>query len=93
MRGLSLVAASGGYSLVVVCWLPIALASLAVAPRLESTGSALVAHGLSCPAAHGIFPTRHQTGASCISRQMLNHWTTTETFTWCFGKMLFKTVF
>ena len=28
-------AASGGYSLVVVCWLPIALVSLAVAPRLE----------------------------------------------------------
>ena len=32
--GLSLAAASGGYSLVVVCWLPVVLASLAVAHGL-----------------------------------------------------------
>ena len=48
---------------------------------------------LAPPAAPGIFPTRHQTGASRISMQILSHWTTTETFTWCFEKMLFKTFF
>ena len=31
-------------------------ASAAAAPRLQSTGSAVVAHGLSCSAARGIFP-------------------------------------
>ena len=71
VRGLSPVATSGGCSLVAVCWLPVALASLAVAPRLESTGSVVVAHRLSCPAARGIFPTRHQTSASCISSRFL----------------------
>ena len=56
MRGLSPVATSGGCSLVAVCWLPVALASLAVAPRLESTGSVVVAHRLSSSVALGIKP-------------------------------------
>ena len=56
MHRLSLVAASGAYSLAVVCRLLIVVASLVVAQGLWSTGSAVVAHELSCPAACGIHP-------------------------------------
>jgi len=58
-----------GATLVAVCGLLIAVASLvfraealgiwlsvAVAPRLQNTGSIIVAHGLSCSLACGIFP-------------------------------------
>ena len=52
----SLVAASGGDSLVAICGLLIAAASLIAEPRLWSTWASLVeVHGLSCPAACGIF--------------------------------------
>ena len=52
----SLVAASGGDSLVAMCGLLIAAASLIAEPRLWSTWASLVeVHGLSCPAACGIF--------------------------------------
>ena len=44
-----------GLSLVAVCGLLIVMASLAAAPRLLSTGSVVVAHGLSCSRACGIF--------------------------------------
>ena len=59
--GFSLVVASGIYSLVAMCGLLIAVASL-VCPRahrlqeLQHSGSAVVAHGLSCCEARGIFP-------------------------------------
>ena len=66
--GFSLVVASEGYSLVVVCGLLIAMASLVggagapghmgsgdVTPRLLSTGSVVVVHRLGCSEAHGIF--------------------------------------
>ena len=49
---LSLVAASGGYSLAVVPGSLTAVAPLVVEHGLEGT----VAHGLSCPDARGIFP-------------------------------------
>ena len=61
MRGLSLVAASRGYSFVAVhfsCCGARALgmwASVVVARGLYSAGSVVVAHGLSCSAACGIF--------------------------------------
>ena len=48
-------AGSAGVSLVVVQWLLIVVASLLAAPRLWSTGSVVVMHGLSCPVACGIF--------------------------------------
>ena len=67
--GFSLVASSRSYSLVVVCGLLIAVASLVAehrlyderasvvaAPGLQSTGLAVMLHGLSCLAAWGLFP-------------------------------------
>ena len=63
----SLFAVSGDYSLAAVCGLLTAVASLSVerkrqglwasvtvARGLQSTGSVVVVHGLSCPAARGI---------------------------------------
>ena len=71
MSWLSVVAASGGSSLVAVHRLLIAVASLVAeherwgtqasavaAHELQSTCSVAVADGLRCPAAHGIFPNR-----------------------------------
>ena len=67
--GFSLVVASGGFSLVevhrllVVVTSPVAehrlqgiQVSVAAAPELYSTGSVVVVHRFSCPAACGIFP-------------------------------------
>ena len=51
MRGLSLVAASGGHSSSRCAGL-----SLLRPLLLQSAGSVVVAHGLSCPVACGIFP-------------------------------------
>ena len=55
MCRLSLVAARKGYSLVAEFRLPIAVASLVPGHGLQRTGSAVVAHGLSCPSACEIF--------------------------------------
>ena len=52
---LSLVVASGGYSLVVVQGLLIAVASLAVEHGLWSVGSIVVLHQLRCWVAREIF--------------------------------------
>ena len=51
MCRLSLVAATKGYSLVAVFRLPIAVASLVPGHGLQRPGSAVVAHGVSCPLA------------------------------------------
>ena len=56
MRGLSLVAESGTYSLVAVCGLLFAVAPLVLEHELQSLGSVAVVHGLSCPMACGILP-------------------------------------
>ena len=45
-----------GAALVVVLAFVIVVASLAVERRLQA--SVVVVHGLSCPAAHGIFPNQ-----------------------------------
>ena len=56
---LSLVAASGGYSLVVVCRVLIAVASLVPEHRLQGTwASVAVAGRLSCPVAWEVFPNQ-----------------------------------
>ena len=47
---LSLAAVSGGSSLVAMCGLLVAAASLVVEHKLKSVGSAVVARGLSCQA-------------------------------------------
>ena len=53
---LSLVASSGGYSLVVLCRLLTVVASLVAKHRLQGMqASVVVAHGISCPTASGIF--------------------------------------
>ena len=52
---LSLAAVSGGSSLVAMCGLLVAAASLVVEHKLKSVGSAVVARGLSCFVARGIF--------------------------------------
>ena len=56
VRGLSLVAESGAYSLVAVCGLLFAVAPPVLEHELQSLGSVAVVHGLSCPMAYGIFP-------------------------------------
>ena len=78
---LSLAAVSGGYSLVAVCGLLIAAASLVAEHRLQGIeASVVVVPGLSCPEACGIFLDQgsnwcpqYQTG-----RRILNHLTTRE---------------
>ena len=56
---LSLVAASGGYSLVAVCSILIAVASLVVWHRLQGMWASVVVAGrLSCPVAWGVFPNQ-----------------------------------
>ena len=63
---------SGGYSLVVVCWLLIALASLVEEYRLRSI---TMVHGFSCPISvvHGIFLEQGLNYVLCIGRQILMH--------------------
>ena len=78
VRGLSLVAASGGHS---SSWC--AGLSLSWPLPLRSTGSrragsAIVAHGPSCSTACGIFPDQGLNPCPCIGRQILNHCATRE---------------
>ena len=56
------------------------MGSAVAAPRLWSTGSVVVAHGLSSSAACGIFPERDQTCVPCIAEKaMAPH---SSTFAW-----------
>ena len=71
MSWLSLCCCSGS-SLVVAGGLLIAVASLVTEHGLWSTGSVVVAHGLSCSAASGICLDQ-QLNVSCIGRQILYH--------------------
>ena len=56
MRGLSLVAASGGHSSLRCVGLSLSRPLLLRSAGSRRAGSAIVAHGPSCSAAHGIFP-------------------------------------
>ena len=68
--------ASGGYSLVMLCRLLIAMASLAAEHGLEATqASVVVVRGLSCPGACGIFLDQRLNSVPRIGRQILKHWT------------------
>ena len=84
MRGLSLVAASGGHS-----------SSRCAGPSLSRplslrgtgsrrAGSVVVAHGPSCSAACGILPDQGSNRVPCIGRQTLNHCATGEAPTMSF---------
>ena len=66
--GLSLVAMSGGYSLVAMLGLLIAVASL------------FAEHGLQLPEARGIFPDQGSNLCPLIGRQILTHCTTWESW-------------
>ena len=84
----SLVAVSRGYSLAVVHRLLTELASLVGAPGLWSTGSIVVAQGLSCSALYRIVPDWDGSGVSCVGKWTLNHWATREALVmrscgWC----------
>ena len=46
-------------------------ASVGAAPRLCSTRSVVVVHGLSCSQARGIFQLRDRPSVSCIGRWIL----------------------
>ena len=56
MRGLSLVAASGGHSSLRCAGLSLSRPLLLQSTSSRRAGSVVVAHGLSCSAACGIFP-------------------------------------
>ena len=71
MCRLSLVAETGGDSLVAVHRVLTAVAPLVVEYRPW-------VHGFSCPAACGIFQDQRSNQRSCIARQMLSPWTTRE---------------
>ena len=76
VRGLSLVAASGGHSSSWCAGLSLSRPLLLRSTGSRRAGSVIVAHGPSCSAAYGIFPAR--TRVPCIGRQILNHCTTGE---------------
>ena len=76
-RGLSLAAASGGFSCCGAGALGVR-ASVVVARGLWSAGSVVVAHGLSCSAACGIFPDQGSNPCPCIGRRILSHCATRE---------------
>ena len=54
------------------------LGSVGVACRLQSTGSVVVANGLSCSEACGIFPDQGSNLCPCTGRRILNHCATRE---------------
>ena len=75
-----------GFLFIPVCGLLAVLASLVVEHRLgswgvrdlERVGSVVVAQGLNCSSARGIFQDQGQTYVPCTARQNFNHWTTRE---------------
>ena len=57
---------------------------------LESTGSVIVAHRPSCPAACGVSQTRDWACVPCAGRQILSHWITRKV---CLSGVLTLTIF
>ena len=55
-----------------------------VVPRLQCTDLEVVAHGLSCSKACGIFLDQGSNHVSCTGRQILYHWTTREGLSFTF---------
>ena len=78
LRGLSLVVASGGHSSSRCAGLSLSRPLLLRSTGSRRAGSVIVAHGLSCSAACGIFQTGARTRVPCIGRQILNHCATRE---------------
>ena len=78
MRGLSLVAASGGHSSSRCAGLSPSRPLLLQSTGSRRAGSVVVAHGSSCSVACGIFPNQGSNPCPCIGRQILNHCATRE---------------
>ena len=80
VQGLSLVAASGGHSSSRCAGRSLSRPLLLQSTGSRRAGSVVVAHGLSCSAACGIFPDQGSNphGDPCIGRQILNHCATRE---------------
>ena len=78
VRGLSLVAASGGHSSSRCAGLSLSRPLLLQSTGSRHAGSVVVAHGPSCSVACGIFPDQGSTPCPCIGRQILNHCATRE---------------
>ena len=91
MRQLSLVAVSGGCSLIAVGWLLLLLSigsrrtgSAAVALQLWGADSAVVHIDLVASQHVGSSRSRDRTRVPCIGRWILNRWTTWEALTFSF---------
>ena len=84
VRGLSLVAASGGHSSLQCAGLSLSRPLLLRSTGSRHAGSVAVAHGPSCSAACGIFPDQGSNPCPLHCRQILNHCTTRETLTHSF---------
>ena len=78
VRGLSLVVASGGHSSSRCAGLSLSRPLLLWSTGSRRAGSVIVAHGLSCSAACGIFPDQDGTRVPCIGRRILNDCATRE---------------
>ena len=77
VHGLSVVVASGGFSLL-QCVSLLWCFSCCRVTGLSGLGSVVVAHRLSCSTACEIFWTRDRTHFPCVGRWILYHWTTRE---------------
>ena len=66
--------------------------SVVVACGLQSAGSVVVAHRLSCPAACGIFSDQGLNPCPLHDRRILNHYTTREVLQLCSCSKLFSIV-
>ena len=78
VRGLSLVAASGGHSSSRCAGLSLSRPLLLRSTGSRRAGSAIVAHGPSCPRHVGSSQTRAWTRVPCIGRRIPNHCATRE---------------
>ena len=78
VRGLSLVAASGGHPSSWCTGLSLSWPLLLRSKGSRCAGSVIVAHGPSCSAACGIFPDQSSNPFPLHSRQILNHCATRE---------------
>ena len=86
VRGLSVVAASGGHSSSRCAGLSLSRPLLLRSTGSRRAGSVIVAHGPSCSTACGIFPDQGS-NVPCIGRQILNHCATREAPVFFFLKL------
>ena len=81
-HGLSLVAVSGGYSSLRCMGFSLQWLLLLRSTGSRGASSVVVARGLCCSVACGIFPHQGSTRVPCIGRWILNHCATREVPVW-----------